>query len=121
MYVLYKKWFIHAERAAKEERRNVTMGRFTLFSDKKQEKWILEPVEGHKNGFYLKNVKYGEKVYAATSFTGFNPFTQKRRKIYTWRRSDIMQMDQKSFIWVFSKTETGKPDQYYIYNLGYRE
>lgn len=81
----YKRWFVHAERYAKEERRNVTMGRFTVFSDNKQQKWYLEPAEGYKNGFYLKNVKYGEKLYAESSFTGFNPFTQKRRKVYTWR------------------------------------
>lgn len=54
--------------------------------------WKFVPVEGVKNGYYLQNSLYGEKLYATSNFVGFNPFTQKRREIFTWRMSPDMQM-----------------------------
>ncbi len=66
----YSKWFLHAEQMARNEKRNVTLGRFTLFADKMQHFWQIVPAEGIKNGFYLKNAKYNEQIYAASSFTG---------------------------------------------------
>ena len=117
----YKSWFLNSEKVAySNERRNITLTRFGIFDDKKQAMWRFEPVKGVKNGFYLKNSKYGESIYATTSFTGFNPFTQKRRKVYTWRMSKDIQMDPKSFIWIVSKTNR-QDNEYYIYNLAHRE
>lgn len=67
----YKNWFLHAEQVTYSgEKRNVTLGRFVVFSDKKQHQWQIVPAEGIKNGFYLKNSKYGEQLYATSSFIG---------------------------------------------------
>lgn len=67
----YKNWFIVAEKETfSGEKRNVTLGRYLLFSDDRQKEWKLYPVEGVKNGFYIKNSKYGEQIFATSSFTG---------------------------------------------------
>ena len=69
--VKYNTWFLIAdqtiERAAK---RSVSLGKYVVFSDKKQKSWKFLPVEGVKNGFHLKNNKYNEKLYASTNYLG---------------------------------------------------
>ena len=71
----YSKWFLHSEKfASKGDKRNVTLRRFVLFSDKKQSTWKMVPVERVKNGFHIKNSKYGEQIFATSSFTGVSYF-----------------------------------------------
>lgn len=127
----YNNWYLHSEKrpymslkfsAFTAEKRNVTLRSFALFSDKKQSMWRFEPVDGIKNGFHLRNSKYDELLFASTYFhrIGFNPFTQKRRKIYISKMYSDTQMDSKSFVWIFSRTNR-KDNEYYIHNLRYGE
>jgi hypothetical protein len=56
--------------------RNVSLPLFSLFTDPKQGVWQFIPVQNLPNGFFLRNLKFGEDLFASNDFVGIN---QKRR------------------------------------------
>lgn len=56
--------------------RNISLVRYTLFTDAKQGVWQFIPVANLPNGFFLRNMKFGEDLFATNDFAGIN---QKRR------------------------------------------
>ncbi len=67
--VKYADRFLFAETLA-SSKRPISLGKYIVFADRKQKSWEFLPVDGIKNGFYLKNKKYSEKLYASTQFLG---------------------------------------------------
>lgn len=74
-------------------------------------------MNGTKNSFLLRNLKYNEDLYASTTFTGMNIMNLKKRRNI---KSDKYSGNDDAFIWIFKKVPN-EIDSYYILNLRYKE
>lgn len=78
--------------------------------------WILEPVNGRKNVYYLKNLRYQEYMYAGGKLKNFLFFESNMRLVYTQKQ--LMASDEK-FMWKFEPLYN--KGSYNIFNVEYNE
>jgi hypothetical protein len=89
----------------------------SVFSDAdKQGVWVFEPVPGKINTFFIKNLKYGEYLYAQGEIYG-KP-KKARRRVLTWKSSK-KDMDFKGYyMWNFERLNDGT---FHVWNVAYSE
>lgn len=88
-----------------------------VFSDvDKQGVWVLEPVPGKENTFFIKNFKYGEYLYAQDALIGQS--LSDRRRVLTWKSSKNDMDFKEYYMWSFERTNDGT---FYIRNVAYNE
>ncbi|RNA30142.1 hypothetical protein BpHYR1_000732 [Brachionus plicatilis] len=89
---------------------------FDFTEDDRKGVWIIEPVSGRKNVYYLKNLKYEEYLYAGDKVPKFIFFDTNMRFVNT--KKDFSPSDEK-FMWKFERLN--KMGSYFIYNVEYNE
>ena len=92
--------------------------------------WELIPVENRMNTYLIRNVKYGEYLYASSFFRQL--LVSNRRMVYTWKKSKH-EMDGKDYyMWemrepfvMMDHQKTSKssfePAKFTIWNVAYNE
>lgn len=89
---------------------------FDFTEDDRKGVWILEPVNGRKNIYYLKNLKYQEYLYAADKLNKFLFFESNMRWVYTQKK--LTPSDEK-FMWKFETLH--EKGSYHIFNVEHNE
>lgn len=89
---------------------------FDYTDDDRKGVWILEPVKGLKNIFYLKNLRYDEYLFAGDRVPKFIFFDSNMRFVNT--EKNLSPSDEK-FMWKFE--QLNNRGSYLIFNVGYNE
>ena len=55
------------------------------------------------------------------NFTAGSILTVKRKLVDRWRLGKLVKMTELGFIWVLTKADNNQPNNYYIYNLAFKE
>jgi hypothetical protein len=88
-----------------------------VFSDAdKQGVWVFEPVQGKMNTFFIKNLKYGEYLYAQDALIGQS--LSDRRRVLTWKSSKNDMDFKEYYMWTFERLNDGT---FHVWNVAYNE
>ncbi len=94
---------------------------YAFFTSDSSALWTLIPATGVPNGYYLRNMKYNEYLYASNKKHDYF-FGNKRRKVYTRQLPESFgtgpSFSRDQFVW---RLERHGALNYHIYNVFYNE